>query len=230
MITIKPEIIAAEQDRQRSALAKFEEKKGQYASIQNEWRAAVDKASELSELVGKTNIKRKELLVEAGGKITKAVIGLRNQLREQELELEDVVMVQGELKTMMDDMLPELHQLAAEAFRAREAVARVAVASLKDRKAELIRELGLITALELKVPMLGTPFDALNHWRFGDGTPVEVIDSKVSTIAAHIKSTADNAEGTEDFLREAGVSDIDIGPLDESKIGSPLAGRIRRRA
>lgn len=228
MISIKKEAIKAERKAFDSALAALEGSLKQVDEILGKAAAAAGREKELIVKLEALNEKRKQALLESGGEVSDAVIDLREQRKECELEIKDLADVQATLKAIADDKKPGLYQLAADAFKARSYIGHKAVDGLSTRKAELINELGVITALELVVEKLGTPFDAQVYWRFGDGTPFDELDAKVGRIASAIKHTAESNEGAHQLLKEIGIKDVPTGPLKRESIGSPLAARNRQ--
>lgn len=223
MISINTEATEAERKVFDDALAALEKSISDLDGVLERLVAADRREKELIGELGKLNQDRKLALVESGGQVNKAVIALRDRRKECELELEDLVDVQATLKDIAEEKKPGLYHLAAAACNARADLGQAAARQALSRKAELTRELGSIIALELAVKKLGTPFDTEIHWRFGDGSPFEVLDTKVEHIAGFVKEAAKDARGVSKLLEDIGVKDVPFGPLDKASVGSPLA-------
>lgn len=230
MLTINKNLTAIESEELETALAALQEEAMKQEEIAAELAAANQRDNDARIALESMSSRRKEALLKSAGRVTQEIIDIRNERKEREIELEEIADVKSVLEELIDAQQPKLYQLSAAAFKARERIGRKVAHELGARKIELVKELGSIVSLEIAVESLGTPFDAANFSRFGDGSPLEVLDTTVSKLASSIKAAAERGEGVAQVLGVAGVKDVPTGSLDKARIGSPLAGRIKKKA
>lgn len=229
MITINTDTIAPFKAKFDEALAAFESKKGSYNELHKTYRELIDQTNAASQKAGELERARKAARIEAGGKITNAVIDIRKQHAETLLELEELEEAQTEIREGLDDMLPELNELASAAFRARQALAEAAAETLQERRNELVKELGQLLAFELKAKEQGTPFDLANWRRFGDGSRIEPEEMAAGKVHRELLNTIKGGGDSSRLLAEIGAVEIDHGPLERHRVGAPMANIKRAR-
>lgn len=223
MITVDQNTVTEQRANYEAALAAYEQRKSKYFELEKSLLELCNQADQASQRSGELERARKAARIEAGGKITQAVIELREQLARVNIEIEELAEAQGEIRQGMEEMKPELYELAARAYRAQEALAQAAAASLQERRAALVQELGELVAFELAAKQQGTPFDVLNYRRFGDGSGVDHEEVAAGKLYADLLRIINEGGCSDQVLADLGIVSIQPGPLRRHQIGDPLA-------
>jgi hypothetical protein len=223
MITIDQSAVTEQRAAYEANLAAYEQRKGKYYELEKSLLELCNQADQASQKSGELGRARKAARIEAGGKITQAVIELREQQARVNIEIEELAEAQGEIRQGMEEMLPELYELAARVYRAQEALAKAAAASLQERRAALVQELGELVAFELSAKQQGTPFDVLNYRRFGDGSGVDHEEVAAGHLYADLLRIIQDDGCSGQVLADLGIVSIQPGPLRRHQIGDPLA-------
>lgn len=222
MITVDQNTVTEQRANCEATLAAFEQRKSKYFELEKSHLELGNQADQASQRLGELERARKAARIEAGGKITQDVIELGEQLARVNIEIEELAEAQGEIRQGMEEMKLELYELAARAYRAQGALAQAAAASLQERRAALVQELGELVAFELAAQQQGTPFDVLNYRRFGGGYGVDPEEVAAGKLYAALLRIINEGGCSDQVLAGLGIVSIQPGPLLRHQIGDPL--------